>query len=279
MRVAELRSAEPEQQKRPYPDWLLVASRSGDLELTPGENAGAHGTPGTASPPEMARHESCCALFNGILYNRDEVERRLRVSVSTDAELIVEAYLRWGESALRELKGTFALVIGDRKGERVVCARDQLGIYPLFYAKAGGELLLSTSIEVMLRDPRISGQVNRAALADHLAYRWPDPGETYFSAIRRVPSAHALVATRAGDRCSRYWSPVGGDGKIEWLSEDELGEFDELLQNAVARFLAQGQAGIYLSGGLDSVSVAAMAASVSREQDLPEPWALSLGFS
>jgi asparagine synthase (glutamine-hydrolysing) len=280
MRAADLlKPAEPEQQPRPYPDWLLVASRSGELELRPGEDAGPQGSPGAPSPPELARQASCSALFDGILYNRAEIERRLRVSVSTDAELVAEAYLRWGESALCELKGTFALVIGDRKDERVICARDRLGLYPLFYADAGDEVLLSTSIEVMLRDPRVSHEVNRAALADHLAQRWPDPGETYYSGIRRVPSGHALIATRASTRNYRYWSPVPDDGRIDWLKEDELGEFEVLLQSAVARFLLQGPAGIYLSGGLDSVSVAAMAASVSRGNGLPAPWALSLGFS
>jgi asparagine synthase (glutamine-hydrolysing) len=124
----------------------------------------------------------------------------------------------------------------------------------------------------------VSNELNRAALADHLAHRWPDPGETYFSAIRRVPPAHVLVAGPHGTRIDRYWSPVPADGEIDWVAGDELEQFEELFAAAVTRFLDLGRAGIYLSGGLDSVSVAAFAARASREAGRQPPLALSLGF-
>jgi asparagine synthetase B (glutamine-hydrolysing) len=279
MRAADVpRFPDAPKQERPYSDWLLVVSRRGELELSSGDGAAS----GSAEPlecPRIARNGQCSALLDGVLHNRAELESRLRVAGSTDSELALDAYLRWGEGALSELKGIYVLVVGDREHEGVLCARDRLGSHPLFYADCGGQLLLSTSIEVLLRDPRVSGKVSRAALADHLAHRWPDPGETYFSAVRRVPPGHALVAGPGGHRVKRYWSPVASDGQIDWVTEDELEQFEELLDQAVARLLALGPAGIYLSGGLDSVSVAAMAARSSREQGLPAPWALSLGFS
>jgi asparagine synthase (glutamine-hydrolysing) len=267
-----------EQQAQPYADWLLVASRSGDLQL--GSGAGG-GSKAGESPfrPQLARHGQCSALLDGVLYNRPELEHRLGLEGSTDGELVLHAYLRWGEPALGELKGIYALVIGDRAREEIICARDRVGSYPLFYAEADGELLLSTSIDVLLRDSRVPSELNRAALADHLAHRWPDPGETYFAAIRRVPPGHALTAGHGGRRVDRYWSPAPDDAGIDWVTEDELEQFEELLERAVARPLALGPAGIYLSGGLDSVSVAAMAAATSRETGLPAPLALSLGFS
>jgi asparagine synthase (glutamine-hydrolysing) len=255
----------------PYRDWLAVAAASGDLELI----AGGDG----AYRSDLARQGPCAAFFDGLLYNRAELAERLGLPDVTDSELVLHAYLRWGEDALRELSGIYALVVADQGRARAICARDRVGSYPLFYAHRGGEVLLSTSIDVLLRDPRVSSEVNRAALADHLAHRWPDPGETYFTAIRRVPPGQALVAEPGLTRVSRYWSPIGDDGEVDWVAEEELERFDGLLEAAVARFVGLGPTGIYLSGGLDSVSVAAMAADVSRRTGRPAPLALSLGFS
>jgi asparagine synthase (glutamine-hydrolysing) len=260
-----------------YPDWLVVASPGGRLEPSAGGDDGAPAT--RVGPPNLALHGDCSTFFDGLLYNRAEIAERLGLPNATDSELVLRAYLRWGEGALRELSGIYALVVGDRRRERAICARDRLGCYPLFYANVGGELLLSTSIDVLLRDARVSGEVNRAALADHLAHRWPDPGETYFAAIRRVPPGHALVAELGRTRVGRYWSPVAENGEVDWVTDDEVERFGELLEAAVARFVDLGPAGIYLSGGLDSVSVAAMAAEASRRTGQPAPWALSLGFS
>ncbi len=261
-----------------YADWLVTAATSGELTL----NAATRRDTEIGEVPrrlDIARQGACSALFDGVLQNREELERPLDATGLTDGELVLEAYRRWGDDLLDELKGIYAFVIGDVVRKRVLCARDRVGSHPLFYADVGGELLVSASISALLRDPRVSSEINRAALADHLAHRWPDPGETYFSAIRRVPPGHVLVAGSAGRRINRYWSPVPDGEEIDWVDADELEHFEELLTAAVMRFLGLGRAGIYLSGGLDSVSVAALAAKASRETSRQPPLALSLGFS
>ena len=156
-------------------------------------------------------------------------------------------------------------------------ARDPVGVYPLFYASVEGEWLFSTSIEALTQHPRVSGEVNRAALADHLCHRWPDVEETFFKNVKRVPPGHVIRVGRS-KQVRRYWElPIPGAG-VDWIREDELDRFDELLDQAVERCLCLGPAAIYLSGGLDSVSVAAVAAENSQRKGLPPPWALSLGF-
>ena len=147
----------------------------------------------------------------------------------------------------------------------------------LFYASIEGEWLFSTSIEALTRHPRVSGEINRAALADHLCHRWPDVEETLFKNVKRVPPGHVIRVGRS-KQVRRYWElPIPGAG-VDWVREDELERFDELLDQAVERCLCLGPAAIYLSGGLDSVSVAAVAAQNSQRKGLPPPWALSLGF-
>lgn len=256
-------------------DWVVTATASGELT----SSSGARRDTSDVSPSvEMARQGTCAALFEGLLHNREELESRLHTPGLTDSELVLAAYHRWGDRVLDELKGVYTFVIGDVGRRRVLCARDRVGLHPLFYADAGGELLLSSSITALLGDPRVSNEIDRAALAGHLAHHWPDRDETYFSAIRRIPAGHVLVGGPDGRRINRYWSPVPDDEEITWVDADELEQFDELLTTAVTRHLRLGRAGIFLSGGLDSVSVAAFAAKASRDTGGQPPLALSLGF-
>jgi asparagine synthetase B (glutamine-hydrolysing) len=231
--------------------------------------------------PDCATSSGCSVIFDGALYNRGDLQLRLgelsAVEGSSEAALILAGYLRWGEDLLRRLRGTFALIIWDGLREILLCARDPLGAYPLFHADAGRALLVSTSIDILIRQPHISGAVNRAALADYLQDRFPKLEETFFASVSRVPPGHVLRLAPDGRRSYRYWDP-GPDGTVNWIGADQLQRFDELLDQAVGRCLSFGPAGIFLSGGLDSVSVAAVAAERSRTHDMPQPWALSLVF-
>lgn len=159
----------------------------------------------------------------------------------------------------------------------LLAARDRLGSYPLFYAETAGDLCLSNSIEALLAEPDVPDAVNVLAVADHLRHRWPVRDETYFEAVRRVPPGHAMLVKDGSCRISRYWDPAPS-GAVDWVQADELDRFDALFEDAVDRCLVHGPAGIFLSGGLDSVSVAAVAAASCRRRGHPYPWALSLSF-
>lgn len=233
------------------------------------------------SLPPWAEDASCGVVFDGVLYNRGDLEKLWtldRGPAASDADLVLRAYQHWGRDLLNKLKGVFALIVWDGRCGALLCARDPLGVHPLFYAEVGGELLLSTSPEVLVRHPRVPRTVNRAAIADHFCLRWPKPEETYYSAVKRVLSAHAMLLDAGGRRLERYWDPVPPGAPVAWVSDEEVERFDDLLDQAVSRCLEHGPAGIYLSGGLDSVSVATVAADVCRRQGLPAPVALSLVF-
>ncbi len=233
------------------------------------------------SDAQIAEVGTCRAVFGGVLDNGAELAAAVGFKPSvdrTEAELVLQAYLRSGKSILPKLRGAFGVVLLEGRTEVVLCVRDPLGVYPLFTADIGDELLVSPSIEALLEQPGVSRQVNVEALADHLLHRWPDPTETYFSAVRRIPPGHALRLARGERSVHRYWEPAPLNGPVEWIETPEVESFDRLLERAVIRCLQSGSAGIFLSGGLDSVSVAAVTAAVAREQGLPEPWALSLAF-
>jgi asparagine synthase (glutamine-hydrolysing) len=233
------------------------------------------------SGPSFATRGPCTAVFDGVLYNREILREELgdaQGSSPSDADVILEAYFRLGERVLHRIKGIFALIIWDRAAGKLVAARDPLGIYPLFYAQAGGELLFSTSIEALIRHPHVSRELNRAVLAEHLCRRWLKPDETYYAAVRRVPPGHALRIDRDDHRPYRYWNGIPSNGSVEWIDHDQLEQFDEMLDQAVNRCLELGPSGIFLSGGLDSVSVAAVAVDRAHCRGYAVPWALSLGF-
>jgi asparagine synthase (glutamine-hydrolysing) len=234
-----------------------------------------------SDPPLCAERAGCGVILDGILYNRDDLRSELgEFSVSAasdDAELVLAAYQRWGEDFLKRLRGAFALIIWDSSREVLLCLRDPIGTYPMFYAETKDGLLVSSSMDALIRQPHFSAGVNRAALADFMLDRFPMMEETFFESVSRVPPGHVLRVTRQGRNSFRYWDPAP-DGTVKWLTRDEVERFDELLDQAVHRCLSLGPAGILLSGGLDSVSVAAVAAQRATAEKLPRPLALSLLF-
>src|SRR6266436_1491701 len=233
---------------------------------------------GGSASPVCAKGSSCGVIFNGALYTRDDLLRELRLpSESNDAEIILSGYTRWGEELFTRLRGIFALVIWDSSREVLFCLRDPIGTCPLFYTETRNGLLVSTSIDILLRQPHVSQALNRAALADYFLDRFPKLDETFFEAVKRVPLGQVLRVTQEGRRSYRYWDPAP-DGKVTWLTPDEVERFDELMEQAVRRCLSFGSAGIFLSGGLDSVTVAALAAESPISEGMNKPLALSLVF-
>jgi asparagine synthase (glutamine-hydrolysing) len=255
------------------------------LAPSPGHPTCLHiaGEAGYALPSHAVRGDRA-ALFDGALYEPDDLRSQLGLPLAgaagfpTDAELLLHAYERWGEDCLRRIKGIYALLIWDGGRGRLLAARDPLGVYPLFHADAGPAVLFSTHPPALLNHPRVSRALNRMVLADHLCDHWRDMEGTYFESVRRVPPACAVCFDRHGRSLIRHWDPVPVGEPVRWVEENELGQFDALLEQAVNRSLHFGPAAVFLSGGLDSVSVAGVAADSCRRQGLPIPQALSLVF-
>jgi asparagine synthetase B (glutamine-hydrolysing) len=231
-----------------------------------------------------SQSETSCGrvIFDGVLYNWNELQTHFRDhfrGTPTHAELVGEAYGQWGEDAMGRLKGIFALIIEDRTRDLLLCARDPLGIRPLFYAEVGRAFLLSPSVETLLGHAGLSAELNRACLVDRLTRRWPAGEETYFTHVRRVPPGHIMRVSDHDRRVYRYWNPLPA-GVMQWIPNDEAQErFEGLLAQAVSRCLAPGTAGVYMSGGLDSSMIATLVTDLGRERGWAPPCALSLVFA
>ncbi|HEY1859793.1 MAG TPA: asparagine synthase-related protein, partial [Gemmataceae bacterium] len=230
--------------------------------------------------PDGARWEELGPLrgfFQGVLFDREDLAGSSQSDCS-DAKLVLHAYAREGEAALSRLRGSFVVAIVDSARGRAILARDPMGSHPLFYAEAGSCVLFAISPGRLLGRAGVSREFNRAAIADHLCGRWPDPHETFFKAVRRVPPGTRALLSKGRLQFDRYWDPAPVGRPLQWLTPEEASGFDDVFERAVKRCLCHGRAGIFLSGGLDSISVAAVAAESARASGQSLPLALSLGF-
>ncbi len=191
---------------------------------------------------------------------------------------VLDAVMRRGDDGLSRLRGQFALAISGPPGHPARVLRDPLGSHPLFYTRCGDEVLFAARPQTLLAQPGGSRALNRAAIADHLSKRWPLRQETFFEVIHRVPPGWQVVVSPTGVSAARYWNPVDPSGHIAFLADDEVERFDTLLELATARAFTGTRAGIFLSGGFDSVSVAAVAHDVAAARGARQAAALSIAF-
>jgi asparagine synthetase B (glutamine-hydrolysing) len=197
----------------------------------------------------------------------------------SDAEVVLEALVRDGESALDTLRGSFMLAFGDRRTRRTVIARDPIGFHPLYYAENSGTTLFASSALHLTASADVRTSVDPVVLADHLCHRWTSqPSETYLTAVRRLPPGSRAVFSEGRMQTERRWNPIPEGQPIRWLTEEETAVFPHLFEQAVDRCLSLGKSGIFLSGGLDSISIAVVAADRCRERGASSPRALSLAF-
>ncbi len=195
---------------------------------------------------------------------------RGNLGTATDAELILHAYHVWGQECLAHLLGDFAFGIWDGRVRRLFCARDQLGVKPLYYAQRADCLLFSNTLNCLRLHPAVSDALNEHAIGDFLLFGYnQEPATTTFADIQRLPAAHSFTWSDGALRLTRYWTlPL--DGPIRYpKAGDYVEHFQELLCTAVADRLRTTRIGVSMSGGLDSTAVAATAHELLSRQTLP----------
>ena len=200
----------------------------------------------------------CWIVADARVDNREELRGLLPAGdgsdgAASDAELILAAYLHWGEECGRQLVGDFAFAIWDGGKERLFCARDPLGVRPLFFRRVDGGVEVASSA-AGLSSEEGPGEVDRSVLADRLAMRFESSlRQSAIDGVQRLEAGHWLSVKRDGLEVRRYWSfgsqpPTGARSEGEWV---EL--FREQLDLAVAaRLRSRGRLGFLVSGGLDS---------------------------
>ncbi len=194
------------------------------------------------------------------LLRRLETRNPADLQDAPDGELLLRAYLAWGEECLAHLLGDFSFVLWDGRRGRLFCARDHLGIKPLYYARAGNSLLVSNTLNCLRRHPGVSNRLNELALADFLLFDYnQDPGATTFADIQRLPPAHSLIWESGRLTVRPYWSLPFPELLRYSRQQDYVDHFREVLDVAVTDRLRTRRPAVSMSGGMDSTTVAAAA--------------------
>jgi asparagine synthase (glutamine-hydrolysing) len=200
---------------------------------------------------------------NGEIYNAAEIRARYPdypYRSKSDVETILPLYLERGVAAIPELDGMFGLAIWDARIQTLILARDRAGEKPLFYAKAGAEVIFASEPQCLLRHPDISRELDPIAIGEYLRLGYVPEPRTPFRDVRRV-EAGTFVRFHQGDvETIRYWDPASF--RIERISaRAAVDETQRLVERAVEKqVMSDVPVGVFTSGGLDSSILATLAA-------------------
>jgi asparagine synthase (glutamine-hydrolysing) len=213
------------------------------------------------SGPASSAGEPLC-LFDGFLDNGPELAAALGDVAGLELERLLSAgYRRWGRGLLARLRGDFALLVWDGEQGEGLIARDQLGVRSLYLAQAAGALCFASEIHHLLALLPTRPAPDHASVAHWIALSNRPGAATLYAGIRRLNPGSVLLLDRHGAREERYWAPRFAE-PLE-LAMPELAErMRAALECAVRRRIDRdGETGVLMSGGLDSASVAALAAA------------------
>jgi asparagine synthase (glutamine-hydrolysing) len=226
----------------------------------------------------FASHLDTHVVFDGRLDDRaalrgalDDAARHRSIappSNASDARLLLHAWQTWGIGCLERLHGDFAWCLWDATRRILVAARDRYGVKPLYLARADGATLLAGSLAALRRVHGMSSRLSDDGICDFLLFGQPlDNAATCFADIARVPPAHVLTVEEDGrHRTVPYWRLVAPPPLRHPDGRDHVPQFRDTLRQAVRDRVTEPSVAVLMSGGLDSSSVAALAADVVPRQ-------------
>ncbi len=206
---------------------------------------------------------------NGEVYNFQELRRQLErrghhFRTRSDAETIVHLYEERGNRCLDELRGMFAIALWDGPGQRILLARDRLGVKPLYWASVDGGILYGSEPAAILASGLVPARPDPAAIAQYLSLQYVPPPLTGFDGIRKLAPGEMLIFERGEIRVERYWQLDHATKAIPTSPEERVAELDALLLEATRmRMIADVPIGAFLSGGIDSSLVVSYMAELS----------------
>jgi asparagine synthase (glutamine-hydrolysing) len=234
-----------------------------------------------ASQP-MATHDGRFVItYNGEIYNFKELKTELSARghlfhSSGDSEVLLAAFAEWGASALQKLNGMFAFGIWDAKTRKLTVARDRFGVKPVYYVEVGGAFLFASEIKAFRGFPGFASRMNVAGLAEYLTFQNFFTDQTLFEGVKLLPAGSYIEIEEGRQPVlpKRYWDFQFQEPAGDVDETAALDELDFLFQQAVSRqMISDVEIGSYLSGGMDSGSITALAA-----KQLPFMRTFTIGF-
>jgi asparagine synthase (glutamine-hydrolysing) len=240
-----------------YGEWLSADGRTG---LAHRRLAIIDLSPSGAQP--MRGHNGTLITYNGEIYNYVELREELSASwifrSSSDTEVILAAYDKWGDDCVSRLRGMFAFAIWDEKNQKLFAARDRFGIKPFYYTEQAGRLFFASEAKALL--PFLADiRTDSTALAEYLTFQYTIGAATLFQGITSLPAGHTLTVAGGKYVRRRYWD-VQYDVDFDHSPRYFETRFEELVSDSMNVHLRSDvPIGGYVSGGLDSGLVALLA--------------------
>ncbi len=206
--------------------------------------------------------------FNGEIYNYQEIKNEL-ISIGnyswktdhSDTEVIIHAYEEWGIDCIQKFRGMFAFAIWDGRKNELWLVRDRIGIKPLYYSVHNGRITFASEIKALLTDPRQKREMDEVSIYNYLSFLTTPPPATMFKGIKKLAGGTLLRIKRNGMIYEkRYWDMYDNTNPLTNVSDDEIAKslIDELRTSVRIRKVSDVPFGVFLSGGIDSSTNAAL---------------------
>ncbi len=211
--------------------------------------------------------------YNGEIYNFQEIRAELekkgyRFKSKSDTEVILHLYEEKGESCVNDLNGMFAFAIYDKQKQKMLLARDRLGIKPLYYALQNSKFIFASEIKAILATNLIKKEINYQAIDNYFSFLFVPCPETAFNSIKQIPPAHflSLDLKSMNFKLQQYWTPLQ-DKPFQGSYDDLQSELKFLLNDSVkSQLVSDVPIGVFLSGGIDSSILANLASKNSSSR-------------
>jgi len=218
--------------------------------------------------------------YNGEIYNfialRAELERKgHRFKSSSDTEVVIHLYEELGIRCLEKMNGMFAFALWDRHKKTLILARDRIGKKPLHYTLSNEGIVFASELKALLTHPGVSREIDLKSLNRYLTYEYVPAPDSIFKSIKKLEPGHYLLYRQGSTEMVQYWDIPLTDNPMGYKTEAEYVEdLRERLANAVkSRLVADVPVGLFLSGGVDSSLIAALAMRAN-----PKLECFSIGF-
>lgn len=232
--------------------------------------------------PMVSRDQRVVLTYNGEIYNFHEVRAELEAlghhfRSRTDSEVVLNAWNEWGAACVARFNGMFAFAVWDRREQSLFLARDRYGIKPLYYAQWGGTFLFASEQKALLEHPKAVRTLDKPALLEYFTFQNIFTDRTLLEGVKLLPPATVArvpLGSESSPSMTRYWDYRFREPDTPADPREYREELDRLMRQAVSRQLVTDvEIGSYLSGGMDSGTLTALAA-----RELPYIKTFTCGF-
>ncbi len=237
----------------------------------------------SASGHQPMQFENLIITYNGEIYNFAEIKKELEESAigetsqggenykftsTSDTEVILKAFHKWGLDAVQKFRGMWAFVIWDTREEKLILCRDRVGVKPLYWYKKDGIFMFSSELRAFHQHPKFKKEISEKGLAFFLQYGYITSPYSIFRNTFKLEPGHFLIVSKNGDvKKEKYWEVEdsfvkGNEDKEDWSKKSDADvekELEQVLSESFKlRMVADVPVGVFLSGGFDSTLVTAL---------------------